>query len=90
VDNVADDGAKVNIVSSNFKSNPATYTSVGRMAFDDGYDDPVAIDNDSKHKPKKKVNKAYQEAEAESEYIWEVTKQYLFRPGVAGGLLGLG
>jgi hypothetical protein len=30
------------------------------------------------------------DAEAEGLYLWNVTKQYLFRPGVAGGLIGLG
>ncbi|KIM75442.1 hypothetical protein PILCRDRAFT_78818 [Piloderma croceum F 1598] len=88
-DNIADDAAKVNVVSADFKSNPATYTSEGRLAVDEEYDDLVTDYNDRKYKTKKKANKAYREAEAEGEYIWEVTKQYLLRPGVAGGLIGL-
>jgi len=87
-DNIADDGAKVNVVSADFKSNPATYTSEGRITIDDEYDDLPSNHDDRKKKPKK-ANKGYREAEAEGEYIWEVTKQYLFRPGVAGGLIGL-
>jgi len=60
------------------------------MTVDDEYDDLVTGHNDRKYKAKKKASKAYKEAEAEGEYIWEVTKQYLLRPGVAGGLIGLG
>jgi hypothetical protein len=90
VDNIADDGAKVNVVSADFKSNPATYTSEARMTFDDKYDDLAADHHDGKNKQKKKAQKAYREVEVEGEYIWEVIKQYLFRPGVAGGLIGLG
>lgn len=90
-DNIADDAAKVNVVSADFKSNPATYTSEGRLAVDEQYDDVMTGHNDSrKYKAEKKVNKAYREAEAEGEYIWEVIKQHLLRPGVAGGLVGLG
>ena len=88
--NIADDAAKVNVVSTDFKSNPATYTSEGRLAVDDEYDDLVTGHNDGKYKAKKKMNKAYRDAEAEGGYIWEVAKQYLLRPGIAGGLIGLG
>jgi len=87
--NIADDAAKVNVVSTDFKSNPATYTSEGRLAVDDEYDDLVTGHNDGKYKAKKKMNKAYRDAEAEGGYIWEVAKQYLLRPGIAGGLIGL-
>lgn len=38
----------------------------------------------------KGTKRLQQQAQAEGSYIWEVTKQYLFRPGVAGGLVGLG
>jgi hypothetical protein len=37
----------------------------------------------------KKAHKHVQEAEEEGIYLWEVTKQYLLRPGVAGGLVGI-
>jgi len=84
-DNIADDAAKVNVVSSDFKTNPATYTSEGRMALDDKYNDPIASDNDMK----KRSNKGYKEAGAEGGYVWNVINQYLFRPSVVGGLIGL-
>lgn len=88
-DNVADDAAKVNVVAHDFKDNAATYTSQARERLDEEYDD-ITGNNSDKKKLRKKANKRYQEAEAEGEYLWEVTKQYLFRPGVAGGLIGLG
>ena len=37
-----------------------------------------------------KKNRRLQEAEAEGAYLLEVAKRYLLRPGVAGGLVGLG
>jgi len=41
--------------------------------------------------PKKSTNlkKHLNDAEEEGFYLWELTKHYLFRPGVAGGLVGL-
>ncbi|KAJ7783016.1 hypothetical protein B0H16DRAFT_475813 [Mycena metata] len=36
-----------------------------------------------------RAHKRFDEAEAEGIYLWESAKHYLFRPGVAGGLLGL-
>lgn len=86
-DNIADDSAKVNIVSADFKSIPVTYTSDGRS--NDDYDDPPSEHDDRKRKSKKKTRQGYTEAEAEGEYIWGIIKQYLLRPGVAGGLVGL-
>lgn len=38
---------------------------------------------------KGKGSKRLQEAQAEGTYLWEVTKHYLLRPGIAGGLVGL-
>ena len=52
---------------------------------DDGSDDY----NDKSSKRKSKMNRRFKEAEAEGLYLWDVTKQYLLRPGVAGGLVGL-
>ncbi|KAJ6499414.1 hypothetical protein C8R45DRAFT_982310 [Mycena sanguinolenta] len=34
-------------------------------------------------------SRRYEEAKAEGDYLWESAKHYLFRPGVAGGLIGL-
>lgn len=87
-DNVADDGAKVNVVAHDFKTNAATLTSQARENIDQEYDDLTGTSDKKRYK--KKANKRFQEAEAEGEYIWDVTKQYLLRPGVAGGLIGLG
>lgn len=83
---VVDDMSKVNVVSPNYKSHPATFTSEANIGYDDDDDDPLPGINPSK---KKKVNKRLQEAEAEGIYLWEVTKHYLLRPGIAGGLVGL-
>jgi hypothetical protein len=84
--NVIDDTSKVNVVSSNFKENPATYTSDTYVPedVDDDHVDP------GRKAVKSKRNRRLLEAQAEGIYLWKVTKHYLFRPGVAGGLIGLG
>jgi hypothetical protein len=83
--NVIDDTSKVNVVSSNFKENPATYTSDTYVPedVDDDHVDP------GRKAVKSKRNRRLLEAQAEGIYLWKVTKHYLFRPGVAGGLIGL-
>ncbi|KAF5385794.1 hypothetical protein D9615_002454 [Tricholomella constricta] len=80
--NTADDTAKVKLVP-----NPATISSEARHPIYDSDDD----EDDDPHpsKKKKKANRRLKEVEAEGIYLWEVTKHYLFRPGVAGGLVGL-
>jgi hypothetical protein len=89
--NVADDGAKVNVVSSDFKSNPATFTSEAQVTVDDDYGDLNTTTRAGANNKnfKKNAKKGFREAEAEGEYLWEITKQYILRPGVAGGLVGL-
>ncbi|KAG2150613.1 hypothetical protein DEU56DRAFT_851327 [Suillus clintonianus] len=83
--NVIDDTSKVNIVSSDFKDKLATRTSETYV--------PKDIDDDlidpGRKVGKSKGNRRLQEARAEGTYLWEVTKHILFRPGVAGGLIGL-
>lgn len=74
---VADDTSKVNVVHPDFKDHPATEYSVNR---------PPPDDLPPTHKKK---NRRLREAEAEGLYLWSITKHYLFRPGVAGGLVGL-
>lgn len=37
-----------------------------------------------------RAHRRYDEAKAEGDYLWESAKGYLLRPGVAGGLIGLG
>jgi len=92
----ADDSAKVNVVASDFKQHPTTVTSEAKIVVDhaddedDDDDFPSSSSGPSKRAVnKKKANKALKEAEAEGAYIWGAAKQYLFRPGVAGGLIGL-
>lgn len=74
---VADDASKVNLVHPDFKEHPATVYSENR---------PPPDDTPS---PRNKKNRRLREAEAEGLYLWQITKQYLFRPGVAGGLIGI-
>jgi hypothetical protein len=80
--------SKLNVVSPNYKSHPATFTSEMNTGYVDDDDDNDAFPSGNPNK-KKKVNKRLQEAEAEGIYLWEATKHYLLRPGVAGGLVGL-
>lgn len=81
----------MNLVSPSYKSHPETSTSVARADFDDDEDDEDAFPSSgSPKKKRKRANKRLEEVEAEGLYLWEVTKRYLLRPGVAGGLVGLG
>lgn len=79
-DNIADDAVKLNIVSHDWKSNPATVTSESR---------PAPSSEKVPAKAKAKARRYAHEAEVEGFHLWNVTKNYLFRPAVAGGLLGL-
>ncbi len=79
-DNIADDAAKLNIVSSDFKSHPATTTSVKDVPSDAA---PPAPSTPSKRR------RYLDEVEQEGSYLFNVAKQYLFHPAIAGGLLGL-
>jgi hypothetical protein len=80
--NIVDDNLKVNVVGPDFKEHPRTTTS-----------EAPKIDNSSKDykvpaSPKADgPNKRIEDLEEESR--WEMTKYYLFRPGVAGGLIGI-
>eukprot|EP00918_Siedleckia_nematoides_P073084 GHVU01159545.1.p1 GENE.GHVU01159545.1~~GHVU01159545.1.p1 ORF type:complete len:221 (+),score=33.42 GHVU01159545.1:174-836(+) len=65
-----------------------TYTSDKQITVEVSDDDDFPHTGVSKKK-KRQANKKLQEAEAEGAYLWERTKYYLFRPGVAGGLVGL-
>lgn len=42
-----------------------------------------------RHEYEKKAHKHVEDAEEEGIYLWNVAKQYLLRPGVAGGLVGI-
>lgn len=84
-DNIADDAAKVNIVAPDFRSNPETTTSIS------GPPPPLPEDAHAPHgrDAKGKAKQYLHEAEEESFYLYARAKHYLFRPGVAGGLIGL-
>lgn len=77
-DNIADDAAKVNLVSPDFKQNPATETSV--------QDVPSGVPTPGGGRRRRYID----EVEREGFYVWNLAKQYLLHPGVAGGLIGLG
>ncbi|PSR81121.1 hypothetical protein PHLCEN_2v6456 [Hermanssonia centrifuga] len=89
-DNIADDAQKVNIVSSDFKQHPSTATSTQDVPYETP---PVPVTAPTRapdrHRAADKARKYAHDAEEEGFYLWNVTKQYLFRPSVAGGLLGV-
>lgn len=87
--NIADDSAKVGVVSHDFKEHPETITS----QHTEEETIPSAIPSQTTPAPrkeKKMPSKPLDEARAEGLYLWELTKHALLRPGVAGGLVGLG
>ncbi|KAK0455107.1 hypothetical protein EV421DRAFT_1761335 [Armillaria borealis] len=78
---VVDDTAKVNLVPSDFKSNPITATSANAPP-------PPPPDSDLSFN-KKRSNRHLREVKQEGYYLWDVAKDYLLRPGVAGGIIGI-
>ena len=80
--NIVNDNLKVNVVGPDFKEHPRTSTSEAHK-----------IDDLSEgHKvPPHKAERSTKDLEDEDERrdMWEVTKYYLFRPGVAGGIIGI-
>ncbi|KAH9911462.1 uncharacterized protein B0H18DRAFT_975722 [Fomitopsis serialis] len=83
-DNIADDAIKVNVVAPDFRSNPETTTSISGPP-------PVAsgAPKSGHHGAKGKGKRYLHEAEEEGSYLYVRARQYIFQPGVAGGLLGL-
>ncbi|KAG7090864.1 hypothetical protein E1B28_009945 [Marasmius oreades] len=77
---IADDTSKVNVVHPDFRENPATVTSETR---------PPPDSKREREHAKPKVRRHLHDAEQEGFHLWQVAKQYLLRPGVAGGLVGL-
>ncbi|KAK0485675.1 hypothetical protein IW261DRAFT_1451495 [Armillaria novae-zelandiae] len=75
---VVDDTTKVNLVPSDFKSNPITATSASAP--------PPDSDLPSNKKPD---NRHLREVKQEGYYLWDIAKDYLLRPGVAGGIIGI-
>jgi hypothetical protein len=78
--NIVDDTLKVNVVGPDFKEHPRTTTSEAPKVddFNEDYQVPASPNG---NRSKKGLE--------ESRNIWEVTKYYLFRPAVAGGLIGI-
>jgi parvulin-like peptidyl-prolyl isomerase len=78
-DSVADDTSKVNVVPSDFKQRPATTTSEARKEIEEAEKAAREHLADGKRRGRE-----------EGAYVWELAKKYIGRPGVAGGLLGVG
>jgi len=85
---VADDTAKVGVVSPNFKQNPATTTSTYQPPrYDDEESDSSPHRRTAKNKAKAK--KVARDAEKEAIHWSAVAKELVLRPPVAGGLVGV-
>jgi len=86
---IADDTAKVGVVSPNFKQNPATTTSTYQPP---QYDEEEADSSPHRRtaKNKAKAKKSAREAEKEAIHWSAVAKELVLRPPVAGGLVGVG
>jgi len=77
---VADDTAKVGVVSPNFKENPATTFQPPR------YDEEES--DSSPHRRTAKAKRVARDAEKEAIHWSAVAKELVLRPPVAGGLVG--
>lgn len=105
-DPIVDDTSKVNVVPQDFKENPRTatqesvvYEEESSAARDSPQSTPSKSkvnghanhsSSDSKESKRSKASRQVQEVQAEGVHMWESAKHYLLRPGVAGGLVGLG
>lgn len=87
--NLADDAAKLNIVAPDFKQDPHTYTSEANITVNH-YEPENLPNGNSSPAPPRKTNKRKQQVEQEAYDLWHTAKKYLIRPGVAGGLIGIG
>ncbi|TCD63031.1 hypothetical protein EIP91_006067 [Steccherinum ochraceum] len=83
-DNIADEANKVNLVAPDFKEHLAAAEERAE------YSKSVPVGAPSKPQSAKDRARRYaHDAEQEGFHLWNVTKDYLFRPAVAGGLVGL-
>ncbi|KAF8844264.1 hypothetical protein BDN67DRAFT_963000 [Paxillus ammoniavirescens] len=79
-----DDAAKVGVISGDFRDGSTTYASETVVR------DESEVDLTSPgEKARGGRSRRLQEAALEVNYLWQLTKQCLLRPGVAGGLVGL-
>lgn len=89
-DNIVDDAKKVNIVAPDFKTQSAN-TQTTPDSSPNAHATPPTDKHLSRAEAAREAAKRYvHEAELEGFHLWNVTKEFLFRPAVAGGLLGLG
>lgn len=85
----ADDGAKVNVVPSDFKEHPSTLTSEVADSI------PPLSPSDSSAPPakpsaRKRAHDVEKKVEDRGLQLWGTIHEQLMRPAVAGGLLGVG
>jgi len=85
---VADDTTKVGIVSAGFKQNPATTTSTHQPPRY-GEEESDSSPHRRTAKSKSKAKKVAHDAEKEAIRWSAVAKELMFRPPVAGGLVGV-
>jgi len=85
---VADDTAKVGVVSPGFKQNPATTTSTHQPPRY-GEEESDSSPHRRTAKSKSKAKKAVHDAEKEAIHWSAVAKELMLRPPVAGGLVGV-
>ena len=102
--NIADDASKVNVVAHDFKEHPETVTSTADVPVESapvpisgGIPDHAGSSTDEKPDERSRGQRAADKAkhyahelEDEGFYLWNLAKHQLLRPGVAGGLLGVG
>ncbi|KAI0074153.1 hypothetical protein K474DRAFT_1665732 [Panus rudis PR-1116 ss-1] len=82
--NIIDDAAKLNVVAPDAAEHPVTVTSANRPVVQE-----PETPSSRKQTAKDKARRYAHEAEEEGWYLWNTAKHYLFRPAIAGGLLGL-
>lgn len=86
---IADDTAKVGVVSPKFKENPATTTSTFKPP---RYDEEESDSSPHRRTAKNKAKAKRLARDTEKEFVhWSaVAKELVLRPPVAGGLVGVG
>ncbi|KIJ18789.1 hypothetical protein PAXINDRAFT_71067 [Paxillus involutus ATCC 200175] len=80
-----DDAAKVGVISGDFRDGSTTYVSETVVRDESEVDLTIP----GERAPRGGCSRKLQEAVLEVSYLWQLTKQCLLRPGVAGGLVGL-
>ena len=88
---IADDAAKLNIVPPEFKEHPHTYTSEAERFLEEEETSPESeVKPHKSHKHSKRHHKEHNAAHATACSALDTVRHYFIRPGVAGGLIGLG